>query len=266
MIFKNFSSVSSSGAEWPETVPVVSSHQIQQTEEFSKGSVCVTLKARLILPGGDDVPVVIKYVRPELHGTPLMFPDLRKEAIILQKLDGVEGVPKVYGVTNTFPDALVMSMCDGEPLEKWWVLKDARTYLTVLMHTCKIISRIHEKGVIHCDLHDNNILVKTAKNGDVESVSIIDFGQAEIESRSRNKKTDAKKISLNAMAVLREVTQTSDPDLYSRRLQFFRLTKKYITVEQVSMVLCSILHSHTEDPRCDFLVALPGAHTMSCPE
>ncbi len=90
------------------------------------------------------------------------------EKFILQKLEGVNGIPAFVGLEDY--GCMLISYIDGDEIKK---SKDhlAPDYFTKLL---RIASEIHSRGVLHLDLgHKTNVMVK--EDG---SPAIIDFNTA----------------------------------------------------------------------------------------
>ena len=102
-----------------------------------------------------------------------------QEAQILGSLHGTGVGPKLINYAARGPqqqvDKLAMSLAKGSPLqrklERGMSLVEeqqaASSFVTKL-------SRMHKKGIVHNDLHTDNIVV-----GDDGDVTLIDFGKAE---------------------------------------------------------------------------------------
>jgi predicted Ser/Thr protein kinase len=69
---------------------------------------------------------------------------------------------------------VVMEYVDGVPLEEFKESTDIGTLKRTLEDFRKKINLLHSRGIYHCDLHNNNVIVQKSDN----SVRIIDFGEA----------------------------------------------------------------------------------------
>ena len=99
---------------------------------------------------------------------------LHHEAEVLGALRGVQGVPKLYGLTPSPREALVMSFCPGEPLETFLRADSGRTYLGALRKACLVLKAMHEAKVVHTNLHQRNILVQASqRNTEDVLVSVV---------------------------------------------------------------------------------------------
>lgn len=100
-----------------------------------------------------------------------------KQAKTLQALDRARGVPKLIGLTEKEPVALVMEFIQGMSLGRY--LRTCRSLeqaLEVLQKVREAITSFHNAGFVHHDLHFGNILTDKSDN---DTVHIIDVGQAE---------------------------------------------------------------------------------------
>ncbi|XP_071551763.1 LIM domain kinase 2-like [Panulirus ornatus] len=107
------------------------------------------------------------------------FEDLHLESYFLKKVDGAGGAPKLLALSHD-PQSLLMSFMGHQTLED---LLEASfdfpdSYFGMLaLQICERVQELHTLGVVHNDLHLNNILV-TDYTSPSPSVSIIDFGKA----------------------------------------------------------------------------------------
>lgn len=99
---------------------------------------------------------------------------MMKEARVLKNLDGAEGVPKLYGLTEASPAALVMDYCPGVTLETFLKTPSVPERLRAFVATCEAVKEIHEAGYSHKGSHGENVIVDT-NNGDIKA-HIIDVG------------------------------------------------------------------------------------------
>ena len=100
----------------------------------------------------------------------------RQEKKILDLVAG-PGVPgvleQVDAATST---TLVLERAPGYPLEVWVreALPDVPSFLEVAIQTTRILARVHEAHILHCDLTPSNILVDPT----TLQVHLIDFAEA----------------------------------------------------------------------------------------
>ncbi|XP_068237376.1 uncharacterized protein [Palaemon carinicauda] len=106
--------------------------------------------------------------------------DFVRETECLQKLQGIKGVPVLYGRKFSPDLAFVMSYCGGKTLEKF--LEDNSSNIPkicqVLSRTAAILSAIHRRGISHNDLHSENVMVDETSIPGQSLPKIIDFGYA----------------------------------------------------------------------------------------
>ncbi|WOB08112.1 diguanylate cyclase domain-containing protein [Piscinibacter gummiphilus] len=97
---------------------------------------------------------------------------LRHEAAMLQRLAGVEGVPRLAAEAPT-PDLLVLHDDGGVSLAQ--VLRDERLGVTEVLHIglglARVLADVHRRGVVHRDLNPANIVLVGAQRRPV----LIDF-------------------------------------------------------------------------------------------
>lgn len=97
-----------------------------------------------------------------------------REDLVLERLIGVKGVPQLHDIRD---DWFIMSYCYGIELSclprEYF---DLRRWLEIFEQTLCILSDVHERGVWHCDIRPQNILVRD------DCVSLIDYDFAQIVS------------------------------------------------------------------------------------
>src|SRR3954447_11559160 len=131
----------------------------------------------------------VKFLHPGMRDHPEALPRFMREAQVTSRLRH-PGIVSVVD-SNTLPDGvayLVMEYLEGEPLGK--VL--ARTGPLPLPRVVDIpdqlssaLTAAHLEGVVHRDMHPQNVFVMPATGGQAERVKILDFGISKIVSISQ---------------------------------------------------------------------------------
>jgi serine/threonine-protein kinase len=130
---------------------------------------------------GDGRLVALKITRPGAHDR--IRRSLVREGEILEHLAG-EGSPRLHGTgvhdESTF---LLSEWCEGVPasvaandLRRLGGERNLEGLLRLAISICRAYARIHERGVIHSDVHPRNVLICAS-----DEVKLIDFGFARIE-------------------------------------------------------------------------------------
>ena len=127
---------------------------------------------------------------------------------MLHELQGVEGVPKLYGVTDATPPAIVMGLCGGVVLQALWESGDVELCLLGLVKLCSTVRCLHARGVTHGDIHKSNVLVDVNDEGEVE-ITLLDFGLAERYTDAARQMDDVKEVVNTALQVLAWSSQLS---------------------------------------------------------
>lgn len=143
-------------------------------------------------PSGDGPAVVLKEARPhaglDRHGVDAVA-RLAREARLLQRLAGVDGVPRLLDRFTVWEHHFIaMSHLEGRSLGQWMarhyplsrggaepctpseLAAYTRRAVAVAQRLELLLDRIHECGVVYGDLHPRNILVD-----DDDRVSLVDF-------------------------------------------------------------------------------------------
>jgi len=131
----------------------------------------------------------VKFLHPGVRDHPEALPRFMREAQVTSLLRH----PAIVSVVdfNTLPDGsayLVMEYLDGESLGK--VL--ARTGPLPLQRVVDITDQIsaaltaaHLRGVVHRDMHPQNVFVMPGTGGQSERIKVLDFGISKIASISQ---------------------------------------------------------------------------------
>lgn len=230
-------------------VPKVAWQQLEggEVKVLGSGHYAVVYSATLKLPNGQRVAVALKSLTDKpLTGksSPL------EEARVLQALAGIEGVPNLYGITGSPPHVLVMSHCSGFALSLWRRWGEVRTCLLAIRELCDILTKMHFRGVTHGDLHGSNILVSLSNSVGRAHVWLIDFGQARRNADSKAMNTDVRQTVKLLTNILMTMEEGSDRDIYHRRREIFEVLNPQLNLDEISSLLCSVLHSHSDETVC----------------
>ena len=94
---------------------------------------------------------------------------LRREEKALRRLEGMAGIPKMFGRSEE--GGLLLERVEGKPMKSYQAGELPDLFLEKLI---ELVSRMHERGVVHLDLrHNKNILVTS--DGDP---LLLDFANA----------------------------------------------------------------------------------------
>ncbi len=119
--------------------------------------------------------VALKILKPGMNSAEVLR-CFHREQENLAQLDH-PGIARVLDAGNTEagqPFFVMEFVSDGEPLIQWCQKRSLPLLerLNLFLQLCAAIQHAHQKGVIHCDLHPNNVLVTQGR------VKVIDFGIA----------------------------------------------------------------------------------------
>ena len=133
--------------------------------------------------------VALKTLREDLRESEDRARDFIQEARVTAQLDHPNIVPVHELMTSGdgLTPSLIMKYVDGETYSKLIERLHAsptdaelRETLQVFLKICDAISFAHERGIIHCDLKPENIMV-----GEHGQVYVMDWGVALLEGRER---------------------------------------------------------------------------------
>ena len=131
----------------------------------------------------------VKFLHPGMRDHPEALPRFMREAQVTSRLRH-PGIVSVVDF-NTLPDGvayLVMEYLDGEPLGKVLARTGPLPLPRVVDITDQLSSALtaaHLEGVVHRDMHPQNVFVMPAMGGQAERVKILDFGISKIASISQ---------------------------------------------------------------------------------
>jgi len=146
--------------------------------EVNRGGVGVILGARDPVIGRR---VAIKVLRPELENDPRVLNEFAQEAQVTGQLDHPNIIPIYdFGEGERSP-FMVMKWIAGKTLAQLLRAErhpsacpdELRRFVQILLRLCDALSFAHSRGVIHCDLKPENVMV-----GDHGQVYLMDWGMA----------------------------------------------------------------------------------------
>jgi eukaryotic-like serine/threonine-protein kinase len=137
-----------------------------------------------------DVTIALKFMAPEYASSGEARARFEREAKASAQLKSPHVVQvHDYGVEGDAP-FLAMELLEGEDLEdrlarvKRLSLADAAV---VVNQVCKALRLAHEAGLVHRDLKPGNLFL--ARQGDEETVKVLDFGIAKASSLAADQST-----------------------------------------------------------------------------
>lgn len=212
---------------------------VKRVRQIGKGYHSVVYLGLLTLRGSRRVPVAYKILNSLNIRPPL---SMMAEAVVLQLVQGVRGVPKLYGVTDSPPQALIMMYCPGKQLETFHTPRTARTFLASLQKVCRMLIRMHALGVSHGDIHQKNIMVQAVEDTEKVTVYLVDFGEAQIINDEMEKRQDTLNLFYIARSYVKEIDKYLYPGMHRRRHRILEQQDASLDLNTVSALICNILH------------------------
>jgi serine/threonine protein kinase len=159
-----------------------SSRRYRWLGEVNRGGMGVIFGARDPIIGRR---VAIKVLRPELEQDDHALDEFSQEAQVTGQLDHPNIVPIYdFGSSDKSP-FMVMKWVAGKSLaqllrrerERAYGPDQLKSFVQILLRMCDALSFAHSRGVIHCDLKPENVMV-----GDHGQVYLMDWGMALVKS------------------------------------------------------------------------------------
>lgn len=213
-----------------KTVPGVEWEHLEGRVLALDGRPTLLYEASLVMSGGTREPVEVCFA---------LSP--RRVALVLLELDGVAGVPKMYGVTARGTAALVLSRCYGFPLHALVAEGNVRASLLALICVCKIMYRIHSRGISYGNLRAHNIFVDVMESSDIK-VSLVDFHLAKKGAEEVDIKEDESMMLILAKNVVFCLNEACDNSFHEEVNQID--VAEGLTLVEIAMLLCGFLNHH----------------------
>lgn len=102
-----------------------------------------------------------------------------REKNILEQLNCVDGIPKLFFAGKAEEIFLVMEYIPGQSLKKHEKIcgkLSEKDMILWMIKVCKVLQKVHEKGIVHMDLKPENIILHPSGK-----LYLIDFGVSLIE-------------------------------------------------------------------------------------
>jgi eukaryotic-like serine/threonine-protein kinase len=166
-----------------DSAPQLPGERYRWLEEINRGGVGVILGARDPMIGRK---VAIKVLRPDLEKDARVLVEFAQEARVTGQLDHPNIVPIYdFGEGERSP-FLVMKWIAGQTLAELLraeprpnrSLDRLRHYVQILLRLCDALAFAHRRGVIHCDVKPENVMV-----GEHGQIYLMDWGMALVSAQ-----------------------------------------------------------------------------------
>lgn len=150
-------------------------------EQLGQGGNAFCRKTTLCT-GAEQVEVVVKQLLPSRGlSHALVLGEIVSEAVLLARVAGVAGVPRLHGVVLD-PPALVTSFDGPRTLCQAMAQRRGGPYeavLSAVAQVCLAVAGLHARGVAHNDIKTNNVVVREVPGGRL-TACLIDLGNSEL--------------------------------------------------------------------------------------
>lgn len=171
-----------SGTDGQSSLPRLSWSDLIRGEELGSGLWATTYKGTFI-PDGRTVAIkVLDPVTLESKMLPVQVCHLstitecaEHEAYVLWALNGAGGAPRLLGVTQDEPKAIVMEFVSGMVFQKYAETCGPDMFKKLVKKVKGAVTTIHKTGYVHGDLHLDNVIIDVKNH---HKVHIIDVGLA----------------------------------------------------------------------------------------
>lgn len=139
--------------------------------------------SRLFTATFNGKKVIVKTLKPEFAQDPQCRENLKKEYEITSQLDH-KFIRKALGFETIegLGDCLILEFIDGKPFAEHVRVGtlNEKEIKSLLVDICDALNYMHQRGIVHCDLKPENIIV-TAND---RRAKVIDIGLPEIDYKS----------------------------------------------------------------------------------
>jgi serine/threonine protein kinase len=148
--------------------------------------------------------VALKALRPELEDEPVVIHRFNEEACITGQLEHPNIVP-IYDLGEQDGSPFIaMKLVKGQSLgqmlgqagEPGKETEELQRLIRIVLCICDALSFAHSRGVIHCDLKPDNVMV-----GDHGEVYVMDWGTAALLSRRHQSRAPAENSAENLIVL-----------------------------------------------------------------
>ncbi|MEZ4438102.1 MAG: serine/threonine-protein kinase [Polyangiaceae bacterium] len=162
-------------------------------EILGRGTSGTVYKARDLYLDSDQEIVALKVIHPRLHSDRQIYGRFRREAAILERLEGDHLCKMLDCVEEDGLLLITLEYVDGPSLDRYLeqvgALPPAEA-VEIVRQICRALAKAHEQGVVHRDLKPSNVLIAGLRRGEGDgapksftadlSVRVVDFGLAKI--------------------------------------------------------------------------------------
>lgn len=201
------------------------------------------IRRRELKKDGETIPVMVKLMAS------------KHERYILWELRGQPGIPRLIGITDSFPYALLMEMYPGRSFYCQRHFTSHWTCLMALHRVCEVVAALHSRGITHGDLRDTNIIFNVTK-GEV-NLTLLHFDRTmRLKGLTPKKKYEYLVQDLwqlyNLLILLGGLSCVNEYVIFLERVRMRLEDERPLAAIQLALEIASILRLYQRRPLCDF--------------
>uniref|UniRef100_A0A0P4WED9 Protein kinase domain-containing protein n=1 Tax=Scylla olivacea TaxID=85551 RepID=A0A0P4WED9_SCYOL len=201
------------------------------------------VRRRELKKDGKTIPVMVKLLAS------------KHERYLLWELRGQPGIPRLLGITDSFPYALLMEMYPGKSFCWQRHFTSHWTCLLALHRVCEVVAALHSRGITHGDLHGTNIIFAVTK-GEV-NLTLLHFDRAtRLEGLAPKRKYEYLLRDLRQLykllILLGGLSCVNEYVIFLEKVRSRLEDERPLSAIQLAIEITSILRVYQHRPLCTF--------------
>ncbi|MPC51982.1 hypothetical protein E2C01_045840 [Portunus trituberculatus] len=231
-----------------EVVDALQEHVPRYSWENVKGGKwncpCVwRVRRRELKNDGETIPVMVKLLAS------------KHERYLLWELRGQPGIPRLLGITDSFPYALLMEMYPGRSFHWQRHFTSHWTCLLALHRVCEVVAALHSRGITHGDLRGTNIIFAVIR-GEI-NLTLLHFDRAiRLKGLTPKRKYEYLLRDLRQLykllILLGGLSCVNEYVIFLEKVKMRLEDERPLAAIQLALEIASILHLYQRRPLCTF--------------